>query len=87
MADCTLAFFATLALCQDKDSEYANRFDGQRNVEFSSRTTATYRWFNFQETMTAPQAAQAAVMDCGGTDDICARSYNVARGPCLTVKY
>jgi len=68
-ANCTLAFYATLALCQDADHEFENRFDGSKTVEFSLTTTAVYQWFDFQETMTAPQAAQAAVMGCGGTDD------------------
>jgi len=68
-AGCVLAFYATMALCQDYDHEYENRFDGYKTVEFSTQTPAAYQWFDFAETMTAPQAAQAAVMDCSGIDD------------------
>jgi hypothetical protein len=68
-ASCLMAFYATMALCEDSDNEYQNRFEEYRSLEFSTRTGAIYTWFDFEESITAPQAAQAAVMDCGGTDD------------------
>lgn len=68
-ASCVMAFYATMELCQDYDNEYSNRFSGEKYLEFSSRTSTTYQWFDFEESMTAPQSAQAAVMDCNSTDD------------------
>jgi hypothetical protein len=68
-ASCTMAFYATMGLCQDYDTESQNRFPGEKWVEFSSMTNAVYVWFDFEESMTAPAAAQAAVMDCAVGDD------------------
>jgi hypothetical protein len=68
-AGCLFAFYATMALCQDYDHEAENRFDGYVSIELSTQTTAAYQWFDFGQTLVAPQAAQAAVMDCSGTDD------------------
>lgn len=69
VAGCVLAFYATVELCEDYEHEAQSRFEGYKTVDFSSATTAIYQWFDFEETLTAPQAAHAAVMDCSGSDD------------------
>lgn len=68
-ASCDIAFYATLALCKDYDNEYANRFDGSMSVDLYTPTLAKYTWYDFNQTMTAPASAQAAVLDCSATDD------------------
>jgi hypothetical protein len=68
-ASCFVAFYATMELCQDFDTEYQSRFSGEKSVQFHDRTSAIYQWFDFEDSITAPQSAQAAVMDCNGIDD------------------
>jgi len=68
-ASCVIAFYATLALCQDNDNEYQNRFDGWTTIVLDTQTPARYQWFDFKQKFTAPAAAQAAVIDCMVTDD------------------
>lgn len=74
-ANCVLAFYATMELCEDYDNEWNNRFDGYKFVNCTDQTTAIYQWFDFEETMTAPQAAQAAGLECMGTDDYAPGTY------------
>jgi hypothetical protein len=58
-----------MELCQDFDTESQSRFSGEKSVPFHNLTSASYQWFDFADSITAPQSAQAAVMDCNGVDD------------------
>lgn len=73
-ASCMMAFYATLDLCKDYDNEYQSRFDGWKTADFHFQTSETYRWYDFRETIKAPNSAQAAVLDCTGTDDYAANT-------------
>jgi hypothetical protein len=71
-ASCVIAFYATLDLCKDYGNEYQSRFDDWKSVDLHSRTTEVYHWYDFSESMTAPNSARAAVLDCSGLDDYAA---------------
>ena len=71
-ADCTLAFYATLEVCENH--LFSDRLE-YNHLGLDEMVNETYEWFGFSGSHVAPNLANAAALECSALDDYAPNTY------------